>query len=71
MIRHIMADGREIDSVEGLIIPTTGAAAAVYRIVADFANNPITPVCRNEEETERQHVQNYHLEAKAAQRNQK
>lgn len=49
MIKHIMADGREVDSVEGFIIPTTGAAAAVYKIVADFASNPVTPVCRDEE----------------------
>lgn len=39
MIRHILADGREVKSVEGLVIPNTGATAAVYRIVAEHARN--------------------------------
>lgn len=39
MIRHILADGREVKSVEGLVVPHTGATAAVYRIVAEFAKN--------------------------------
>lgn len=36
---HILADGREVESIEGMIIPNTGATAAVYRIIADFARN--------------------------------
>ena len=39
MIKHVLADGREVDSIEGLLIPTTGPTAAVYRIIADFAKN--------------------------------
>ena len=39
MIRHILADGREVQSIEGLVVPNTGATAAVYRIVAEFAKN--------------------------------
>lgn len=37
MIRHILADGREVESIEGFVIPITGATAAVYNMVADFA----------------------------------
>lgn len=36
MVRHFLADGREVKSVEGLVIPPTGPTAAVYRIVAEF-----------------------------------
>lgn len=36
MVRHILADGREVESIEGFVIPPTGATAAVYRIVADI-----------------------------------
>lgn len=36
MVRHILADGREVDSIEGMVVPTTGPTAVVYRIVADF-----------------------------------
>lgn len=39
MIRHILADGREVESVEGFVIPRTGPTEAVYRIAADFARN--------------------------------
>ena len=39
MIRHILADGREVESIEGMVIPTTGPTAAVYRIVSDYAKN--------------------------------
>lgn len=39
MIRHILADGREVKSVEGLVVPHTGKAATVYHIVAEFAKN--------------------------------
>ena len=37
MIRHILADGREVESIEGFVIPPTGPTAAVYRIVEQFA----------------------------------
>lgn len=39
MVRHILADGREVKSVEGLVIPPTGTTAAVYRIAAEFIKN--------------------------------
>lgn len=50
MIRHILADGREVKSVEGLVVPYTGKAAAVYHIVAEFAKNH-KEVKNNKEET--------------------
>ena len=37
MIRHILADGREVESIEGFVIPPTGPAAAAYQIVEQFA----------------------------------
>ncbi len=36
-IKHVLADGRKIDSIDGFVIPETGPTAAVYRIAADFA----------------------------------
>lgn len=37
MIRHILADGSEVESIEGLVIPPTGPTATAYRIVGQFA----------------------------------
>lgn len=39
MVRHILADGREVESVKGFVIPPTGATAAVYHIAAEFLKN--------------------------------
>lgn len=39
MIIHVLADGREVDSIEGMVVPTTGSTAAVYRIVSEFSKN--------------------------------
>lgn len=50
MIRHILADGREVKNVEGLVVPHTGATATVYHIVAEHARNH-PGVIRNKEET--------------------
>jgi len=36
MIKHILADGTELKSIEGRIIPPTGNMAAVYRLVAEL-----------------------------------
>ena len=36
MVRHILADGREVDSIEGFVVPASGPTEAVYRIAADF-----------------------------------
>ena len=33
---HILADGQQVENIEGMIIPNTGATTAVYRIIADF-----------------------------------
>lgn len=38
MVRHFLTDGREIDSVEGKVIPPTGETAAFYHIVAGIVN---------------------------------
>ena len=37
MIRHILSDGREVESIEGFVIPTTGVTAAVYQIITEHA----------------------------------
>lgn len=35
MIRHILADGREVDSIEGFVVPYTGPTETVYRIAVE------------------------------------
>lgn len=49
MIRHILADGREVASVEGLIVPTTGPTAAVYHIAAEFIQSHPESISRKKE----------------------
>ena len=39
MVRHILADGREVDCIEGHLVPNEGATATVYRVVAEFLKN--------------------------------
>ena len=36
MIKHILADGTELKSIEGRTIPPTGKTEAVYRLIAGF-----------------------------------
>ena len=50
MIRHILSDGREVESVEGLVIPPNGPTAAVYRIAAEFIKNHPEITYQNKEE---------------------
>lgn len=33
MVKHVLADGRRVDSVDGYVIPSIGRSEAVYRIV--------------------------------------
>lgn len=35
MIKHVLADGTELNSIEGRTIPPTGKTAAVYRLIAE------------------------------------
>ena len=37
MIKHVLADGTQLKSIEGRIIPPTGKTAAVYRLIAEPA----------------------------------
>ncbi len=48
-IRHILADGREVESIEGIVVPNTGATAAVYHIVAEFAKKHSEIRCQNKD----------------------
>ena len=34
MIKHILSDGTELDSIEGFVVPPSGQTEAVYRLVA-------------------------------------
>lgn len=34
MVNHILADGRKVKSIEGMVVPPSGKTAAVYNIVA-------------------------------------
>ena len=36
MIKHILADGTELKSIEGRTIPPTGKTEAVYRLIAEL-----------------------------------
>lgn len=38
-VHHILADGREVDSIEGHVVPDSGETAAVYRLIEDFIQN--------------------------------
>lgn len=33
MVKHVLADGRRIESVDGYVIPSIGRSEVVYRIV--------------------------------------
>lgn len=37
MIKHILADGTEVESMEGRMVPLTEKTQAAYRLLADFA----------------------------------
>lgn len=39
MVKHILADGTELKSIEGRIIPPTGKTEAVYRLIAELLAN--------------------------------
>lgn len=34
MIKHILADGTQLNSIEGIVIPATGKTEAVYHLIA-------------------------------------
>lgn len=36
MIKHILSDGRVLDSIEGFCLPYTSATATVYRLLAEI-----------------------------------
>lgn len=36
-VKHFLADGRMVDSIEGYVVPCTGPTAVVYSILYDFA----------------------------------
>lgn len=50
MIKHVLADGRVVDSIEGFVVPCTGATEVVYRIVTDFYRNHPEAMYQNKED---------------------
>lgn len=40
LIKHILADGTELKSIEGRVIPPTGKTEAVYRLIAELLTSP-------------------------------
>ena len=52
MVKHVLSDGREVESVEGILIPPSGPTAAVYRIIAEFAKNHPQCVRKREESSD-------------------
>lgn len=39
MIKHVLADGTELKSIEGRVIPPTGRTEVVYRLIAELFVN--------------------------------
>ncbi len=39
MIKHVLADGTQLKSIEGRIIPPTGKTEVVYRLIAELLVN--------------------------------
>jgi len=37
VVRHFLADGTQVDSIDGRVIPATGPTAGVYRVIARVA----------------------------------
>nr|DAH45813.1 MAG TPA: hypothetical protein [Caudoviricetes sp.] len=37
-VKHVLADGRKLDSIEGFVIPNTGHASVVYQIAAQITD---------------------------------
>lgn len=35
-VRNILADGREVDDIDGYVVPNSGETAAIYNFMADF-----------------------------------
>ncbi len=50
MIKHVLADGTQLDSIEGRVIPAAGATEAIYKIVANFIKGCGEPEGREAEE---------------------
>lgn len=50
MIRHILSDGREVESIEGRVIPATGPTATVYRLAAEFIRKHPDAMYKSKEE---------------------
>lgn len=50
MIKHVLANGKEVKSIEGMVVPTKGATASVYQVAAEFARNHIEAAYKKEEE---------------------
>ena len=46
MIKHILADGTQLKSIEGRIIPPTGKTEAVYRLIAEQIINRSKPAAK-------------------------
>ncbi len=49
MIRHILANDKEVKSIEGMVIPAVGATASVYQIAAEFVRKHIEAAYKKEE----------------------
>ena len=51
MVKHIMADGRVLESIEGVVIPETAATRRAYELLAAIAKKEREPE-RKENEKE-------------------
>ena len=48
MIKHILADGTEIKSIKGRIIPPAGKTAVVYRLIAEQIASRSKPAAKQQ-----------------------
>lgn len=50
MVKHVLADGTELKSIEGRTIPPTGKTEAVYRLIAELVRSAAPrPAIRRQE----------------------
>lgn len=45
MIKHVFKDGRTLDSINGIVVPSTGVTESAYRIVAEVIKRRSSELC--------------------------
>lgn len=45
-VKHVLADGRELDDIKGFVIPNSGICSTVYQIAAEITDRRLKE-CQN------------------------